>query len=196
MLKMLVTAIDRRLRSRQGIVEYSTSPLCIFRMQVVTNRRDLALTDGTFISAGDRLIDLHLWNEQIPPFPPEGPTISWARRTSSAIEMSLRELAAFLARRSCFHDIAAISANLAFSTAEESDRIASLAARYGFRCASNISVSNRSLSQSLHLFGENILISMIVFCRNPAALRKSSLRRERVQMFLPRPELTRRFGTG
>jgi hypothetical protein len=70
-----------------------------------------------------------------------------------------------------------------------------LAQRYGFVCAVELA-SNRSISEALHLFGENILISMIVISCNPAALRADCFRRDRVPVYLHRSELMKRFGSG
>jgi hypothetical protein len=53
-------------------------------MQVATSDDDLMLPDGTWVRAGDRVIKLHLWNEQVPLFPRAGPTLGWARRMSRA----------------------------------------------------------------------------------------------------------------
>jgi hypothetical protein len=186
-------AVDRRLRARQGIVEYSTSPVCIFRMHVVTNDRELVLTDGTVVRAGERVINLHLWNEQVPPFPAAGPTLGWARRISFALDRSLRELAAYLTEHSSLADVAIISATMGFGPLAHSDHTAKVAAHYGFVRAVD-AISARSLPERLHQFGENILISMIVMSRNAAALRSGTLSRDRVRVFLSRAELIRRFG--
>jgi hypothetical protein len=188
-----LAAIDRSLRARQGIVEYSTSPVCILRMQIVTNDRELVLTDGTVLPAGSRLIDLHLWNEQVPPFPPAGPTLGWARRMSLAFDRSLRELADYLIHHPSLDDVQAIRANMGFGPPAHSDLIAKIVARYGFVRAAD-AISPRSLSERLHLFGENVLISMIVMSRNATALRSGTMSRDRVRAFLSRAELIRRFG--
>jgi hypothetical protein len=50
------------------------------------------------------------------------------------------------------------------------------------------------LSQRLHRFGENILISMTVLARNAAALRADTLWRDRALVLLSRQRLQRRYG--
>jgi len=42
--------------------------------------RPLVLADGTCGRAGERFVDLHLWNEHIPAMPKEGASIAWARQ--------------------------------------------------------------------------------------------------------------------
>jgi len=93
MLNDLVSLIDRRLRAR----EYSICRHCIFRVELVAAASDIALSNGTRLSAGSHLINLHLWNEHIPPFPPEAPALGWARRMCNDLEASLDGLAAFVA---------------------------------------------------------------------------------------------------
>jgi hypothetical protein len=193
MLTKIIASIDRKLRAQQGIVEYSACPRCIFRMQLVSNTQTLILPDHTVIPAGARLIDLHLWNEHIPPFSGKGPTLGWARRVSADLELSLRELARLLAEDSALEDVAAISAKLAFGSAQQSEVIAHLAERFGFLRAIGPKNAHSSPAQRLHQAGENILISLLVISHNPAALRPDSLWRSRVRVFLSRRRLMDRF---
>jgi len=73
----LVFALDNWLRRRQGVFEYSRKPDCILRAQLSRLSSDVLLSDGTFGRAGDRVIDLHLWNEQIPVKPIAGYSLAW-----------------------------------------------------------------------------------------------------------------------
>lgn len=192
-LAALMEALDGRLRLRQGVSEYTRSPDCIFRIQVIVNGDELLLSDGTRVRPGDRLIDLHAWNEQIPLFPQEGPTLGWARHMSRAIDVSLRELALYLAARRELDDVTAIRGNITFGSPERSDQLARIAERYGFERIA--APSSRSLREQMHRFGENVLISMMVLARNAAALRPDSLRRDRTLMFLSRSVVERRYGS-
>lgn len=193
MLSALVSAIDKILRARQGIFEYSNAPHCIFRTHIAVGTGDITLADGSVISAGNRLIHLHLWNERVPPFPARGPTLGWARRMCCDLEASLQELAAFLASSPALGDVTAVVANMVFGSAQQTQVVTRLAARYGFVGAVD-RARNPSLAERLHMFGENILISMIVLSHNPGALRPDSFRRNRVPVYLHRAELIRRFG--
>ena len=194
MLNTLVSIIDKRLRQRQGIFEYTDCPRCIFRAQVATASNHVDLSDGTRLAAGSRLIILHLWNEHIPPFPQRGPTLGWARRMCDDFEISFEELATFLENRSDLDDVMSVAGEMTFGSAEQTELVARFAARYGFVRAV-AAKSNRSFSQRLHRLGENILISMIVISQNPAALRADSLSRDRVPVYLRRTELMKRFNT-
>lgn len=193
MLNALVSIIDKTLRARLEIFEYSDCPDCIFRVQLVTIANDIALSDGTRLPADSRLINLHLWNEHVPPFPARGPTLGWARRISRDLEISLGELAAFLASSRAVKDVTAIGATMMFGSTEQTELIAHLAERYGFVRALDPTASH-SIAQRLHLVGESILISMIVLSHNPAAFRLDRFARDHVPVYLHRAELMRRFG--
>jgi hypothetical protein len=188
----VVAALDDRLRLRQQVIEYTSSPDCMFRIQFVTGDEDYVLSDGTCVRCGDRLIKLHVWNEQFPSFTGNGPTLAWARRVNHAFDHSLRELVGFLDGRREFDDIVAICANMSLEPAERSGQLVRFVGRFGFEPIA--AASSRSFRQQMHWFGENILISMMVLARNAAALRADILRRDRTLVFLSRRELRRRYG--
>jgi hypothetical protein len=194
MLNALVSVIDKRLRVRDGIFEYSDCARCIFRAQFSVNTNNIALSDGTHLAAGSHLIVLHLWNERIPPLPAGGPTLGWARRLCHGFEISLEKLAAFVAGSSALDDITAIAGNAVFAPTQHTQAVANLAMRYGFVHATN-PASRESIAQRLHRMGENVLIAMLVIAYNPAAFRADTLRRDRVPLYLHRTELMSRYGS-
>jgi len=60
---------------------FTHKPNCIFRAQLQRLHTEVVLSDGTLGRAGDRVIDLHFWNEQIP-IPAEGPSLAWGHQVS------------------------------------------------------------------------------------------------------------------
>jgi len=192
-LNALVSIIDKTLRARQEIFEYSNCRNCIFRIQLAVAADDIALSDGTHLRAGSRLINLHLWNEHVPPFPSRGPTLAWARRMSHDLELSLEELAAFVASSPALDGVAAIGGQMMFGSTEQTELVAHVAERFGFVRAVD-PPSRHSIAERLHLLGENILISMIVISHNPAAFRTDCFSRERVPVYIQRSAFVRRFG--
>jgi hypothetical protein len=90
-----IFALDSWLRWREGVFEYSYKTDCIFRAQLSRLSSDVLLSDGTFGRPGDRLIDLHLWNEQIPDTP-TGYSLAWGCRFNRNFTKSLRTLDQFL----------------------------------------------------------------------------------------------------
>jgi hypothetical protein len=83
---------------------------------------------------------------------------------------------------------------MSLGSAERSDQVARLVARYGFERIPP--AGPPKLSERVHRLGENILISMLVIARNAAALRTDTLRRDRVMVYLSRQALEQRYGFG
>jgi hypothetical protein len=191
-LAELIFALDSVLRRRYEIIEFTDNPACIFRLQLARAGCDITLSDGTRLQAGERIIDLHFWNEHIPPVPENGPTIGWAKRLHACLDVSLRELARFCAARRELNDIRVIRANLAQGTRDQSRQLARIMARYGFEAGPDLEAG--SAGWTLHRMGENILISLMVLAQNPVAFRSDSFRRDRTQIFLSRRLLARRYG--
>src|SRR5262245_14162997 len=132
-----IFALDCWLRRREGVFEYSHRPDCILRAQLSRLSSDVLLSDGTIGRSGDRVIDLHLWNEQIPVAPLAGYSLAWGCRFSRSFAKSLGELAQSLVSKPELSDINIVRAitNL--------DSLHRIAARHGFEV---ISRSGQSLT--------------------------------------------------
>jgi hypothetical protein len=194
-LAQALSAFDAQLRRRKVVFEYTRNPSCIFRLEVGRARRALALADGTRVRAGARVARLHFWNEQIPPLPPHGATIGWARRMQAAIALSLRELARYLAARPDCGDIAVICADVPSATGRQRQQLARIMTHYGFEAMFEAMPKRERLPlrERLHRYGENVLISLIVYAHNAGALRADTLARVRLPIYLSRRILEKRF---
>ncbi len=191
-LAELIFALDARLRRQQAVVGYSSHPSCVFRLGVARARQTLVLRDGTRLRAGQRMIELHFWNEHIPPVPPNGATIRWARQMQTGISTSLRELARYLSSRPDLRDISVICGHVPSATRAQWRQIEHIMGYYGFE---TVMESERlSLHERIHRLGENILISLTIFAQNAAALRLDTLMRVRIPIYLSRRDLERKFG--
>ncbi len=191
-LAELVFAFDAVLRHRHHVVEFSTNPACIFRLNVARAEHAFTLADQTRIEAGDRIVDLHLWNEQIPAVPKAGPTISWARTFCGRLELSVRELAQYLMTHSEMDDVAAVGANVAQGTREQRAQLTNIMRRFGF--APLPEGEAQYAEAALRRLGENILITAMVLAQNPVVLRAESLWRDRTPLFVSRTALLARYG--
>jgi hypothetical protein len=188
-LESAVFTLDRWLRRRQAIYEYSAHPRCLFRIQCVRIEQALKFADGTSVRPGSRVLALHLWNEHIPPMGEHGPTLAWGRKTNRAIHTSLRELARYLAGQPSLSDVRAICGDMRVRGAGQAQRLARIAARWGFEtCAGT--VDRRGV---LHRVGDGLLILMLVTVTNPLALRSSILRHSNMRLFLSRAVLEGRY---
>jgi YkoP-like protein len=193
-LDKLIFELDRVLRRWQSVVEFTHDPACILRIRVGRLDRDFVLADGTAGRVGERFIDLHLWNEQVPAMPKEGASIAWARQMSFCFQHSLRQLARYLASRSDLDDISLLRCTMEFAGRERDDQMVRLIGRYGFELVP--SATTVTLGERARRLGENIFISLIVLARNRGALRRDTLRRGRTRVFMSRKVLEQRYGGG
>jgi hypothetical protein len=189
-LASAVAALDARLRRLGSVEEYTRDPRCIFRIQVDRLDCTVMLSDGTWLNAGERVINLHLWNEQIPPFGADGASLTWASRLTRCVEISLRELCRFLSVTPELSNVVAICANVALGTRRDTTQLILMAHRFGFLA---VQMPRCSLTERVHRIGENILISLLILVHNVQALRRDSLLRDRVRIVLRRSTLERRY---
>jgi hypothetical protein len=99
-----------------SIIEYTPDPNCILRIKLAHLDNNILLSDGTSGHAGDRIINLHLWNEKIPRLPKHGASIAWGEKMNLCLRYSLRELARYLPVQSDLDDICFERSNMAFVT--------------------------------------------------------------------------------
>jgi hypothetical protein len=188
-LEYAVFGLDRWLRRRHGVYEYTADDNCLFRIQRVNAEMHLTLRDGARIARGDHLLALHLWNEHMPAMAPGGPTIAWARQINRALDLSLRELAGYLAAEPLLDDVVAIRADVRLGPADYNAKLARIMAHYGFEQPS----TEVDCSGAIHRFGENILIFLLVMAANPAAIRVPALSRHHKLVYLSRAALEHRY---
>jgi len=109
-LRAAVRGLDTLLRLRYGVHEFSRSPGCIFRVGPAHSPADMHLADGLVVRRGEPIADLHLWNEHIPPLPPEGADMRWAVGFYRLMRSSLQELADYLETEPRYRTAAAVRA--------------------------------------------------------------------------------------
>jgi hypothetical protein len=190
----LVFGLDTILRRWYAIGEYSSHPLCIFRIQLAEIDRAIRLSDGTLARPGDRIIDLHLWNEHLPRLSDQGVSVRWALEMRRCLDVSLRELAKYLSTHHELGEIALLRGDIKFCVAEQCDQMTRVCRRLGFEVSDGDGPS--TLIEQIHRFGQNILISLMVLALNGMAIRADTLRRTAVMVYLSRKQLIARFGGG
>ncbi len=91
-MRALIRTFDGLLRRAYGVFEFCDDPNCVLRLRVTRASHTLSL-QGNVLPAGTPVLELHLWNEHIPPIPPEGPDLAWAIRSRRMLIDSLRAVA-------------------------------------------------------------------------------------------------------
>lgn len=184
-----VFSLDRWLRRWHGVYEFTAHRECLFRAERCCAEETLRLCDGVRVRRGDPLLRLHLWNEHMPVMGPDGPTLAWARRASRAVETSLRELARHLTH-SDFDPVVAVCADMRLATARQSAQLARIVSRFGFEAEKDSRIGRPG---RLRLFGENILMVLLVLATNPIAFRAAVLRRDHARVIISRARLLRLY---
>ena len=184
-----IWGLDRWLRHRLGIYEYSTVPRCLLRAERCLADGPVELADGVRVCAGDPLLRLHLWNERVPPMGPQGPSMAWARQIEQDLAVSLRELARHLAPQAGGDPVVAVCAQVHLASEHQRVQMRRIFGRFGFQ---------RIPSARTHLLrdlGESLLVALLVFATNPISLRNGLLRRGCERVMISRAQLLRRYGT-
>jgi hypothetical protein len=192
LLHRLVFGFDALLRRSGSVVEFTHDPSCIFRIQIARLDQDVSLQDGTRARSGERVINLHFWNEHLPLMLDDGPSVGWARRMSRCVEQSLQTLAHFLVARSEFEDIGLLRANITFSSPDRRHRVIRVCRWFGFEDVAEPATT--TIGRRLHLLGENILTSVMMKALQASAPWEDALHRDRTQLFMSRKWLMHRYG--
>jgi len=190
-LARLVFGLDARLRRHFGVIEYSSDPDCMCRIELRRLDHAITLSDGSELSPGEEFVQLHFWNERVPHYGGAGATFQWARQFNRMLAHSLRELSAFLSR----HDLDAVRgvrADAALGTIDQMDQVVRFCGHFGFKPVKTTAPA--TVGAHFHRFGENILIGLLILAHNRRAFRLDCLRRGRADVFLTRAKLDERFG--
>ncbi|HET6251577.1 MAG TPA: bacteriohopanetetrol glucosamine biosynthesis glycosyltransferase HpnI [Tepidisphaeraceae bacterium] len=187
-----VRRLDLYLRRKQGIFEFDARPQCLLRLSFGIADQRISLSDGTEILPGDRVCDLHFFNEHLPPIGSQGTDLAWAKLLRRRLYGSMASLAAFSRQDRRFDGIKAVRSNLALIPRRSIDRqIRQLASRLHFDLIKNETASTRL--HRLHELGEDILIWALIKAFNPGGLRRGKIKRVRHSFFISRDMLEKSY---
>lgn len=190
--RALVRGLDLLLRRHGRVQEFTQDDECILRISLTTDKTDVQLSDGTKVRAGDRICELHLWNEHIPSMPVDGPDLRWGLRFHRLAVKSLRSLAAYMATDG-LQDIVALGGQMAFPEKDDSPVLASVASQLGFDVV-NLTAQAGRWGRFTH-FWENVFSWALMWTYNPGSLRgKRFLRLQRYRLWMSRRSLLGRYG--
>ncbi len=91
-MRSIIHAIDRLLRKCNGVFEYCDDPDCVFRVSIGVSKYPLPVPDCK-IPAGMKVVELHFWNEHMPPMPSDGSFIGPAVKLRRRVAFSAKSLA-------------------------------------------------------------------------------------------------------
>jgi ceramide glucosyltransferase len=186
-LAPLVRYIDRTLRRRAGIFDFSDDPQCMFRVSIAPSDQAVTLCDGAQVRMGDEVGQLHLFNEQVPHIPPEGPGLAWAMRAQRQAAYTMELLAIAVRSDERLTKVQAFIADSVFTPRRGFAAIRRVAGRLGFEV--HDPARPEGILHRLHDWGENLLIWALLRTFNPAGLHGAKLVRERHRFWISREKL-------
>ncbi len=187
--KRVVRAFDRGLRQVLGVFEFCDDPDCLLRVRVTVAAHPLPLPDRP-LPKGAPVLELHLWNERIPPLPAGGPDLAWAAQTRRKLVASLRMLARALSEDPRFTGVQAIGGITVLCFSGDGRQEVHLFRRLGFTV-----LPYRNPLGRFGEFWENLYTWGIMWAFNEASLRRRHLLGlRRGEVWMTREAFLRRYG--
>ena len=191
-LDKLVRKIDALLRDFYDIFDYCHDEDCLLRMSITQSKRDITLSDGTHISRGEKIVELHFWNEHMPQMPKSGPDMAWASAFRRKITCSLKELSDYIEAEPGLRDISAFFGDPPFSGQESMAPLLELVKRWGFDVVKK--EATEGLWARFVAFWEKVYTLMLVWVYNPGSLKsKNPWKRNRDELWISRNILISKY---
>lgn len=168
-MRLFLKGLDALVRAAYGVRPFCQAPDCLLRWQLGRAPRDLSLPDG-LVPRHSPVIWVHLWNERLPPMPPEGADWAWALQMRRRLVQSFRYLARRLASDPTLEGIRAIGGAMIFLAMDRRGS-AALMHRLGFTTF----LSPNPLGP-FGAFWENLYSWGIMWAFNPASWRRHPFR--------------------
>lgn len=111
-LRWIIRRFDDWLSHVEGVEPFTDDPQIILRIQNSRAAWDIPLPEHT-IAIDSKVLMLHLWNERIPPLPPQGADLSWARQTQRLLIYSFHAVAQHISATPHLKDISAVGGVIA-----------------------------------------------------------------------------------
>jgi hypothetical protein len=172
-VRHLIRKFDRWLRRRMEVFEYSDDPQCIFRVRVAQAPHPLKVPGGK-VPAGAKVLEMHFWNEHLPPLSRNGPNMAWAARTARMMVLSCHQLASRLADDPRLGGVEAVGGVTSLFVPGQGSGAERVFTRLGFAAAPQ---PNRW--GPFGEFWENVHAWMLMWAFNAASLRHHTLLRMR-----------------
>ncbi len=164
-VRALIRAIDKKRRRQMGIFELNSEKGCIFRA-CIRPVAEMPFIPKEIGPTGSKVLDLHLWNEQVPPMPLGGPDLVYAKKLIHLAADSFHMLAQFVAQDNRAAEVAAISGltSMLFSGNIQTGKKIFL--RLGLQLA-----EHRSSAVPVRRFLDDLYAWMLMWTYNPLILR-------------------------
>jgi hypothetical protein len=182
--------LDAWMRRQQGMLELNTSPTCMLRVVMIRAENEMRLSDGAIIGRGDRIIDLHFWNERMPKTS-AGQGLGFGGRFGRQLRRSFVDLAGAIDTDPRLAGAVAVRARLAFAAARNRDEMHRFGHWFGFEGAEE--TGPLSLRRRLHDAAEDIWLLILTWTFNPGCLPTRQTVRRREDLWISKAKLIERY---
>jgi hypothetical protein len=187
-----VLRLDACLRRQQNIFEFCDSRECLLRVALRRARHGVVLPSGMQLRQGELMVELHIWNEQIPRILDAGPDLSWAVLTQRRLRQSLTALAREVECDPRFNGVQLLCAETRLGSGRPRARMERFADFFGFELID----ATRAPGWRTRLIdlGERLHLWALIRTFNPGALTGRRLRQsQRHQLWMSRKVLLAKY---
>jgi ceramide glucosyltransferase len=193
LLSRLVRTIDQMLRNYYGIYEFSQDERCLMRLSIGNARKDVQLSDGIFVQAGDLVLELHLWNEHIPSMSADGADLAWALSFQRRLTLTMKLLAGYLETTPALEEVQALSGDPPFGNRVGAIDLRELVQRWGFEVIPG--PPSEGLWANFLEFWVNLYAFGLLWAYNPASIKKKGFDGiKRDELWMSRQTLLEKYG--
>ena len=186
----LVGSLDAWLRSYYDIRDFTDDPQCVLRIGPMPAHMGVSLSDGTELREGELVGALHLWNEHLPHYSGNGPTLAWAKEMRCRMLRSLSLLADFVECDPVWAPVRAFCGDSTLSSRIGGPQMQRLARRHGFEPVQ----PPAALSRHLQTIADSLIVWGLTRAFDPAALSRQRFLRDHNELWLSRSVLMTLYG--
>ena len=165
----MIMRFDRYMRRKMDVIEFWDNPDALIRVRVAQTDRDLVVANDV-IPAGEKIIEIHFWNEHVPYIPASGTDMKWAVRGVRMLMSSFTELAHQIRDDERFHGVKAVGGITPLFLAGDDSSGERIWKRLGF----TMTPVKHPLGR-LGEFGENVYTLLIMWAFNPYSVRNQNV---------------------
>lgn len=169
LIRSLIIRFDKYMCRKMNVIEFWDNPNCLIRVRLAQSDRALVVANEV-IPVGEKIIEIHFWNEHIPPIPATGSDMKRAIKLVRMLMSTFTELAHQIDSDERFQGVKAVGGITPLFFAGEDSSGERIWKRLGFTMT--------PFKHPLGWFGEfweNVYTLMIMWAFNPLSERNQRL---------------------
>jgi hypothetical protein len=187
-IRALLKRFDRLLCKLYGIYIFSDDPNGVIRLQRGKTPHPLSLS-GQTIQSGEPVLNIHLWNDHLPPLPAGGPDLVWAKKSERLFLLSLQDVAVYINQNPALDGVRAIGGTTIILYSAHSDSGERIIRRLGFTAQ-----PHRGKLGKVGNFIDNLYSWVLIWTYNPQGLSYHQLETiRRTDIWISREDFLERF---